>query len=101
MPVMMIRYEVAGDGVADVANAIGAAFAAVTGERPEGIRYAYLRDRDSSEFIALLEVEEGVETPVPGIDAARSLQATVAKPAAGTAPTPQLLDFLGTYRMLG
>jgi hypothetical protein len=43
MPVLMIRYQVADEGVAEIVDAIEAAFKAVKTEQPEGIRYAYLR----------------------------------------------------------
>ena len=101
MPVMMIRYEVAEEGVAEVVSAIEAAFSAVATEQPEGIRYAYLRRAGSTEFVALLELDEGVGNPLPGIAAARRLQETVAKWDVGTAPTPQPLDIHGTYRFFG
>jgi hypothetical protein len=45
--------------------------------------------------------DEGVENPLPGIDEARRLQATVAKRAVGPAPAPQPLDLLGAYGMFG
>ncbi|WP_326825991.1 hypothetical protein [Streptosporangium sp. NBC_01756] len=100
MPVLMIRYQVADEGVAELVDAIEAAFAAVEAQRPEGIRYAYLRQAGSTEFIALLDLDEGVENPLPGIEAARRLQATVAKWAVGTGATPQPFDVLGAYRIL-
>ncbi|WP_406311759.1 hypothetical protein OHA77_24035 [Streptosporangium sp. NBC_01639] len=100
MPVLMIRYQVADEGVAELVDAIEAAFAAVEAQRPEGIRYAYLRQAGSTEFIALLDLDEGVENPLPGIEAARRLQATVAKWAVGTGATPQPFEVLGAYRML-
>ncbi|MER5625809.1 hypothetical protein ABT061_32705 [Streptosporangium sp. NPDC002544] len=98
MPVLMIRYQVADEGVAEVVEAIETAFAAVATEQPEGVRYAYLRRTGSTEFVALLDLDEGVENPLPGIAAARQLQATVARWAVGPAPTPQPLDVLGAYR---
>ncbi len=100
MPILMIRYEVADEGVAEVAEAIEAAFAAVHEGQPDGVRYAYLRRAGSREFIALLELAEGTENPLPGIEAARQLQATVARWSVGAAPVPQPLDLLGAYRML-
>jgi hypothetical protein len=86
-------------GFVEIADAIETAFAAVKAQQPEGIRYAYLRRSGSTEFVALLELDEG-ENPRPGIEAARRLQATVAKWAVGPAPRPQPLELLGTYRML-
>ncbi|MFF3120853.1 hypothetical protein ACFVRD_00385 [Streptomyces sp. NPDC057908] len=99
MPVLMIRYQVADEGVAEVVDAIEAAFAAVEVQRPEGIRYAYLRQADSAEFISLLDLDEGTENPLPGLEAARRLQTTVAKWAVGTGATPQPFDVLGAYRI--
>ena len=100
MPVLMIRYQVAEEGVPEVVSAVSKAFAAIASERPDGIRYAYLRRPDSTEFVALLMLEDGVENPLPGIDAARELQATVAKWATGNAPVPQPFSILGAYRLL-
>ncbi|WP_125728562.1 hypothetical protein [Kibdelosporangium aridum] len=78
-------------------EAVHAAFDAVEAEQPQGIRYAYLRSGE--QFVALLEVADGVENPLPGIEAARSLQATVAKLAVGPAPSPEPFEILGAYRM--
>jgi hypothetical protein len=97
VPVLMIRYQVAEEGVAEVADATKAAFVALEARRPEGIRYAYYHRPGSTEFVGLLELDEGVENPLPGIGAARKLQATVAKWATGDAPAPQPLDVLGSY----
>ncbi|MFI7430790.1 hypothetical protein ACIBPB_27725 [Micromonospora sp. NPDC049836] len=100
MPVLMVRYQVADEGVAELVDAIETTFAAVAAQEPEGIRYAYLRPTGTTEFVALLELAEGVENPLPGIAAARRLQATVATWAVGQVPTPQPLDVLGAYRLL-
>lgn len=100
MPVFVISYQVADEGVDEVAEAIEKAFAAVDAQQPEGVRYAYLRRAGGTEFVALLEVAEGVENPLPGIAEARRLQATVAEWAVGPAPAPEPFDVLGAYRML-
>lgn len=97
MTVLMIRYQVAEEGVAEVAGATKAAFAALEEQRPEGIRYAYYRRAGSTEFVALLELDEGVENPLLAIGAARELQSTVAKWVVGEPPAPQPLDLLGSY----
>jgi hypothetical protein len=97
MPTMMLRYQVADEGVAEVATAIKDAFAAVRAQRPEGLRYAYYRRPGSTEFVALLELDEGVENPLFGIPATEQLRSTVAKWAMGEPPAPQPLDVLGSY----
>jgi hypothetical protein len=97
MPVMMVRYRVSEEGVDEVSSATEAAFAAIRRERPAGVRYAYYRRPGTGEFLALLELEEGAQNPLPGIDAARRLQATVARLAVGEPPAPQPLEELGSY----
>jgi hypothetical protein len=79
VPVLMITYHVAGDGVAEVTSAIEKAFAAVEAQ----------------------ELDEGIENPLPGIQAARDLQATVARWATEPAPVPRPFELVGDYRMLG
>ncbi|WP_405146588.1 hypothetical protein OG589_05055 [Sphaerisporangium sp. NBC_01403] len=97
MSVMMIRYQVAEDGVEDVAGAVEAAFAALASRRPEGLRYSYYRAAGGTEFVAMLELDEGVENPLPGMGVAQELRATVAKWIVGEPPAPQTLDVLGSY----
>ncbi|MEV5829314.1 hypothetical protein AB0L25_27510 [Spirillospora sp. NPDC052242] len=101
MPVFVLSYQVSDEGVAEVAEAVEKAFAAVKAHRPEGVRYAYLRRAGSAEFVALLELAEGMENPLPGIAEARELQATVAKWAVGPAPAPRPVEVLGDYGMFG
>jgi hypothetical protein len=100
MSVLMISYQVADDGAGEVTSAIEKAFAAVEAQRPDGVRYAYLRCADSGQFLALLQLDDGVENPLPAIEAARDLQATVASWATGPAPVPQAYEVLGDYQML-
>ena len=58
-------------------------------------------DAGMREFLALLQLDDGIENPLPGIEAARELQATVARWATGPALVPQPVEVLGDYRMLG
>jgi hypothetical protein len=98
MQVQMVRYQVADDqGVAELARAVKAAFAALAALRPEGVRWAYYHRLGSAEFIAVLELDDGVGNPLPGIEAARQLQSTVARWAVEDRPAPQSLEVLGSY----
>jgi hypothetical protein len=94
----MIRYQVPDEGVAEVTAAVSAAFDALASKRPEGVRYAYYRCAERPELVALLELDEGVDNPLPTIEAARALQATVARWSVGGPPTPEPLTVLGEYR---
>ncbi|MCE9669828.1 hypothetical protein LY474_18690 [Myxococcus stipitatus] len=97
MPTMMVRYKAAEAGVPEVLGAVEAAFAALKARGPEGVRFAYYRRPGTSEFVALLELDAGVENPLPGIEAARGLQATVARWAMGTAPSPEPLELIASH----
>lgn len=101
MPVMFIRYQVADEGVSKVVGAVEKTFAALKAKRPDGIRYAYARRAGGNEFVAVLAMDEGIENPLFGIEAARELQQTVAKLAVGEPPMPQPLELLGSYGFAG
>ena len=98
MPTLMVRYEIAEDGVDDVVKAVEAAFAEVNEQRPDGIRFSYWHRAGSTEFLSVLELDEGVETPLLAIGAAKELQSVIAKWVVGDPPTPQPLRLLGSYR---
>jgi hypothetical protein len=100
MTVLMVRFETTEQGVAPLAEAVRAAFAAVTGEHPEGVRYQYYRRDGGNEFVALLELTDPADNPLFGIEAARELQAAMATWAIGGPPVPVPLEVLGSYSSL-
>lgn len=97
MTMLLLRYQVPEEGVAEVAGAVRAAFAEVAAHGPEGLRWTYCRRPGGTEFVALVELAPGVENPLPAFAAARTLQATVAKWAVGDQPAPEPLEVIGTY----
>ncbi|QIS10880.1 hypothetical protein [Nocardia arthritidis] len=97
MPQLIIRYAVTEDaGAAEVAAAVESAFQALHAAAPAGVRFTYGRVTGTKDFVALLELDEGVENPLPAIEAARALQATVGKWAVGS-PAPVPFELLGSY----
>lgn len=66
--------------------------------RGADLRYTYYRRAGSNEFTAVVELPDGAENPLFGIEAARELQATVAKWALGEPPAARPLEVLGSYR---
>jgi hypothetical protein len=65
--VMMVRQKVK-DGSAEEAEAAARElFATLNRVRPEGLRYASTRVVDSSTFVALIELADGIEDPRPAI----------------------------------
>jgi hypothetical protein len=71
MSVLTVRAKVKEAHVAEAEAAVRRMFAAIEREQLEGIRYASIKLADGVTFLALLEVEEGVENPLPGLPEAR------------------------------
>jgi hypothetical protein len=67
MNVLTVRAKLKEEHVADAEAAVKRMFAAIERERLEGIRYASVKLEDGVTFLALLEVEDGVESPLPGL----------------------------------
>ena len=71
MNVLTVRAKLKEEHVAEAEAAVKRMFAAIERERLEGIRYASIKLEDGVTFLALLEVEEGVENPLLGLPEAR------------------------------
>jgi hypothetical protein len=71
MNVLTVRAKLKEEHIADAEAAAKRMFAAIERERPEGIRYASVKLDDGLTFLALLEVEDGVENPLPGLPEAQ------------------------------
>jgi hypothetical protein len=71
MSVLTVRAKLKEEHVADAEAAVKRMLAAIERERLEGIRYASVKLEDGVTFLALLEVEDGVENPLPGLPEAQ------------------------------
>ncbi len=73
-------------------------FAAVNAAQPEGVRYASVLLPDGETFVALLQVDDGADNPIPGLPEFRELQERVeASRAEQTSVQP--LTVIGSYRL--
>ena len=63
MSVLIVRSQVKEESVADVDAAVERLFAAIRRAQPEGIRYAPLRLPDGVTYVALLQLDDGMENP--------------------------------------
>ena len=99
MTVLMVRYQVREESVAEVEAGIEKAMAAIEAQRPEGVRYAMGKLPDGVTFVGVLELDDGVENPLPGIPAARELQQRLPDVVIGEPPVPQPLQVVGSYRL--
>jgi hypothetical protein len=100
MSLMMVRQKVKDGSVEEAAAAARDLFATLDRVRPEGLRYASTRVVDSSTFVALIELADGIEDPRPAIPEylrfLEQLKAFVDGP-----PVIEQLDVVGSYNLFG
>jgi len=98
MSVLMVRSKVRAENVGDVDAAAKRLFAAIEREQPDGIRYASCRLADGTTYVALLELDDGIENPLPALPEFREFQeglkGWVAEP-----PSPDQATVVGSYRL--
>lgn len=96
MSVHMVQSKIKAERVTDVQAAAKKTFAAINAAQPEGIRYASCLLPDGETFVALLQVDDGVENPLPGFPEFREflegVEASRAEPA-----NVQPLTVIGSY----
>ena len=71
MNVLTVRATLKEEHVADAEAAAKRMFAAIEREGIEGVRYASMKLADGVTFLALLELEDGVENPLPALPEAK------------------------------
>jgi hypothetical protein len=98
MGVMMVRATVKPEHVDDVEVAAKAMFSAIDEAKPEGVRYASCKLADGVTFVALLEVEERTENPLPALPAFREFQDNLKQWMSGP-PTAEQMTVVGSYRL--
>ncbi len=98
MSVQMVQAKIKRESVSDVQAAAKKIFAAIDGAQPEGIRYASCLLPDGETFVALVQVDDGVENPLPEFPEFREflegVEASRAEPA-----NVQPLTVIGSYRL--
>lgn len=98
MSVLMAKARIKTEGVGDVEAATKKMFAAINAAQPEGIRYASLLLADGQTFVAIVQLDDGVENPVPGFPEFRELQEIVDGSRAEPNAVEQL-TVVGSYRL--
>ena len=100
MSVVMVRQKVKDGSLEEGEAAVRDLFATLDRVRPEGVRYASTRVVDSSTFVILLELAEGIEDPRPAIPEymrfLEQLKGWVDGP-----PVIEHLDVVGSYNLFG
>ncbi len=77
MSVLMAQAKIKAESVSTVRAATEKMFAAINVVQPEGIRYASLLLSDGETFVAVVQVDDGVDNPITGFPEFRELQEIV------------------------
>jgi len=97
MSVMLLRTTIKPEAVEEARAAVATLFAALHEAKPAGINYASYVSADGASYTVLLEVEDGVQNPLPGIPAFAEFQKALGGFLAAP-PTPEPLTVAGEYR---
>ena len=100
MSVVMVRQKVK-EGSLEAAEAgVRELFATLDRVRPEGLRYASTRVADSSTFVILVELADGIEDPRPAVPGYLEFQEQLKGWVEGP-PAIERLDVIGSYDLFG
>ena len=77
MSVLTVRAKVKEEHVAEAEAAVKRMFAAIEREGLEGIRYASVKLADGATFLALLELDDGVDNPLLDLPEAQEFYASL------------------------
>jgi hypothetical protein len=77
MTVLTVRAKLKEEHVAEAEAAVKRMFAAIEREGLEGIRYASIKLDDGVTYLALLELEDGVENPLSELPEAQEFYASL------------------------
>ncbi|SIM54040.1 hypothetical protein [Micromonospora cremea] len=98
MKLMMVRAKIKTDSIDEIEAAGRKLFSAIDREQLQGIRYASCRLPDGVTYLNLLELEDGMENPLPALPEAKEFQeklkSWLAEPA-----TSEALTVIGSYRL--
>jgi hypothetical protein len=98
MSLLMAQAKLKTDSVAEVQTAAQKLFGAIETAQPEGVRYAWILFPDRETFAALVQVDDGIENPIPGLPEFKELQEQVESSIVEAADV-QPLTVIGSYRL--
>jgi hypothetical protein len=98
MSVTMVRQKVKYGSVKEAEAAVRNLFTTLARVHPEGVRYASTRLADTTTFVALFELADGVEDPRPAIPEYRRFLEQLKDWTDGS-PVIERLDVVGSYNL--
>jgi hypothetical protein len=100
MSVTLVRQKVKDESLEEAEATVRNLFTTLDRVRPEGVRYASTRVVDSSTFVILFELADGVEDPRPAIPEYAQFQEQLKSWVDGP-PVIERLDVVGSYNLFG
>jgi hypothetical protein len=98
MTVHLLQAKIKAESVAELQAAAQKMFAALDAAQPEGFRYASCLAPDGETLVALVQLDHGVENPLPGFPEFQEFFERVE--ASRAAPNDvQQLTVVGSYRL--
>ena len=98
MNALMIRSKVKAEHVPDLEAAVKRVFAALQQAQPNGIHYASCRLPDGVTYVAILEIDDGVNNPLPTLPEFRAFQENL-KNWVAEPPSSEQVTVIGSYRL--
>ena len=98
MNALMVRSKVKAEYVAELEVAVKRVFAALQQAQPNGIRYASCRLPDGVTYVAILEIDDGVDNPLPTLPEFRAFQENL-KNWIAEPPGAEQVTVIGSYRL--
>ncbi len=97
MNVLMVHSKVKAAHVNELEAAVKRVFVALQHEQPKGIRYTSCRLSDGVTYLAVLELDDGVDNPLPALPEFRTFQENL-KHWCAEPPIPEQVTVIGSYR---
>ncbi len=97
MLAMLLRTKVKAEKAAEVEAAVRSLFATLEEARPQGVRYTSYRLQDGVTYVVLLQIEEGIDNPLPKVPEFQEFQENL-KGWLAEPPAPEQLTAIGDYR---
>jgi hypothetical protein len=99
VPVLMAQFKIKPDFLEQFEAAREKILSALSRERPSGVNYTWCRLPDGTSFMGWLELGEGVENPLPNMDAGKEFMENIRNWVAGP-PIREELNVVGAYRSI-
>jgi hypothetical protein len=98
MSVLMVQSKFKAESIADLQAAVNKLIVALDAAQPEGVRYACLLQPDGETLVVLLQIDDGVENPLPGLTEYQELL-RIADGSRAEPPVVQQWEVTGSYRL--